>query len=317
MKKVLITRKLLRSNEDRISKIWDANLNLNDEVYSQKKLIELSQGCDGILTSLTEKIDEGVVQELSESVKIISNFAVGFGNIDLDATKKRNIVVTNTPDVLTDATAEIAMLLILGAARRASEGLLYAKNKNWKWSADFLIGKQLQGSRLGILGMGRIGSAVAKLAKAFGMEIHYHNRSKLNSDLEMGAIYHSSIKSLFSVSDILSINCPATKETKNIINKETLEYFPPGAIITNSARGDMIDDEALVQALINRKIYSVGLDVYNGEPNLYSGYLNQPNVFILPHLGSATKKTRTAMADLAISNIEEFFKTGNCKNKVN
>ena len=317
MKKVLITRKLLRSNEDRISKIWDANLNLNDEVYSQKKLIELSQGCDGILTSLTEKIDEGVVQELSESVKIISNFAVGFGNIDLDATKKRNIVVTNTPDVLTDATAEIAMLLILGAARRASEGLLYAKNKNWKWSADFLIGKQLQGSRLGILGMGRIGRAVAKLAKAFGMEIHYHNRSKLNSDLEMGAIYHSSIKSLFSVSDILSINCPATKETKNIINKETLEYFPPGAIITNSARGDMIDDEALVQALINRKIYSVGLDVYNGEPNLYSGYLNQPNVFILPHLGSATKKTRTAMADLAISNIEEFFKTGNCKNKVN
>tara|TARA_Y100001001_G_C7990471_1_gene302739 strand:+ start:580 stop:1533 length:954 start_codon:yes stop_codon:yes gene_type:complete len=317
MKKVLITRKLLRSNEDRISKIWDANLNLKDEVYSQKKLIELSQGCDGILTSLTEKIDEGVVQELSESVKIISNFAVGFGNIDLDATKKRNIVVTNTPDVLTDATAEIAMLLILGAARRASEGLLYAKNKNWKWSADFLIGKQLQGSRLGILGMGRIGRAVAKLAKAFGMEIHYHNRSKLNSDLEMGAIYHSSIKSLFSVSDILSINCPATKETKNIINKETLEYFPPGAIITNSARGDMIDDEALVQALINRKIYSVGLDVYNGEPNLYSGYLNQPNVFILPHLGSATKKTRTAMADLAISNIEEFFKTGNCRNKVN
>jgi len=317
MKKVLITRKLLRSNEDRISKIWDANLNLNDEVYSQKKLIELSQGCDGILTSLTEKIDEGVVQELSESVKIISNFAVGFGNIDLEATKKRNIVVTNTPDVLTDATAEIAMLLILGAARRASEGLLYAKNKNWKWSADFLIGKQLQGSRLGILGMGRIGRAVAKLAKAFGMEIHYHNRSKLNSDLEMGAIYHSSIKSLFSVSDILSINCPATKETKNIINKETLEYFPPGAIITNSARGDMIDDEALVQALVNRKIYSVGLDVYKGEPNLYSGYLNQPNAFILPHLGSATKKTRTAMADLAINNIEEFFKTGNCKNKVN
>ena len=317
MKKVLITRKLLRSNEDRISKIWDANLNLNDEVYSQKKLIELSQGCDGILTSLTEKIDEGVVQELSESVKIISNFAVGFGNIDLEATKKRNIVVTNTPDVLTDATAEIAMLLILGAARRASEGLLYAKNKNWKWSVDFLIGKQLQGSRLGILGMGRIGRAVAKLAKAFGMEIHYHNRSKLNSDLEMGAIYHSSIKSLFSVSDILSINCPATKETKNIINKETLEYFPPGAIITNSARGDMIDDEALVQALVNRKIYSVGLDVYKGEPNLYSGYLNQPNAFILPHLGSATKKTRTAMADLAISNIEEFFKTGNCKNKVN
>ncbi len=302
---------------DKATKLFDVNLNSNDELYSQERFLKLSKGCDGILSSLTDKLDSDTINKLPETIKIISNFAVGFGNIDVEAAKKKNIAVTNTPDVLTDATAEIAMLLILGAARRASEGLLYAKNKNWKWSADFLIGKQLQGSRLGILGMGRIGRAVAKLAKAFGMEIHYHNRSKLNSDLEMEAIYHSSIKSLFSVSDILSINCPATKETKNIINKETLEYFPPGAIITNSARGDMIDDEALVQALINRKIYSVGLDVYNGEPNLYSGYLNQPNVFILPHLGSATKKTRTAMADLAISNIEEFFKTGNCKNKVN
>jgi len=317
VKKILVTRKLLKSNEERLSKIWEAKLNSNDEIYSQNKLIELSKDCDGILSSITDKIDEKTINQLSDSVKIISNFAVGFGNIDIKAAREKNIVVTNTPDVLTNATAEIAMLLILGAARRASEGIKWAKNKNWKWSADFLMGKQLSESRLGILGMGRIGRAVAKLAKAFGMEIHYHNRSKLNSDLEMGAIYHSSIKSLFSVSDILSINCPATKETKNIINKETLEYFPPGAIITNSARGDMIDDEALVQALINRKIYSVGLDVYNGEPNLYSGYLNQPNVFILPHLGSATKKTRTAMADLAISNIEEFFKTGNCKNKVN
>ena len=317
MKKILVTRKLLKSNEDRISKIWNANINLNDELYSQKRLIELSQGQDGILSSLTDKIDEKTIAELPGTIKIISNFAVGFGNIDLKAAQKRNIVVTNTPDVLTDATAEIAMLLILGAARRASEGIEYTKKSNWKWSADFLIGKQLTGSRLGILGMGRIGRAVAKLAKAFGMEIHYHNRSKLNPDLEMGAIYHENIKSLFSVSDILSINCPATKETKNIINKETLEYFPTGAIITNSARGDMIDDEALVKALISRKIYSVGLDVYNGEPNLYPGYLNQKDVFILPHLGSATKKTRTAMADLAIDNIVEFFEKGNCKNQVN
>jgi glyoxylate reductase len=317
MKKILVTRKLLRSNEERIAKIFDAKLNLNDELYSQKKLIELSQDCDGILSSLTDKIDEKTVHELSESIKIISNFAVGFGNIDLEAAKNKNIVVTNTPDVLTDATAEIAMLLILGAARRALEGIEFAKNSNWKWSADFLIGKQLQGSRLGILGMGRIGRAVAIRAKSFGMKIHYFNRSRLKPDLEMNAIYHENIKSLFSVSDILSINCPANKETKHIINKETLEFFPTGAIITNSARGDMIDDEAMVKALKNRKIYAVGLDVYNGEPNLYSGYSNQPNAFILPHLGSATKKTRTAMADLAISNIEEYFKTGNCKNKVN
>ena len=165
--------------------------------------------------------------------------------------------------------------------------------------------------------MGRIGRAVAKLAKSFGMEIHYRNRSRLKPEIEEGAKFHESIKSLFSVSDVLSICCPATKETKDIINKETLEYFPTGAIITNVARGDMIDDEAMVKALTNRKIYAIGLDVYKGEPKIYPGYLNQPSAFILPHLGSATKKTRTAMADLAIDNLEEFFNTANCKNKVN
>jgi len=317
MKKVLVTTKLLKLNEDRMSKLWNVKLNLNNEVYSQNKLIELSKDCEGILSSIVDKIDESTINKLSNSVKIISNFAVGFGNIDIKAARKKNIIVTNTPDVLTAATAEIAMLLILGAARRASEGIEWAKNKNWKWSADFLIGKQLEGSRLGILGMGRIGRAVALRAKAFGMQIHYHNRSKLKTDLEAGANYHDSIKSLFSVSDILSINCPATPETANIINKRTLEFFPEGAIITNSARGDMIDDEAMVKALISGRIFALGLDVYKGEPNIHPGYLNQPNVFILPHLGSATKKTRIAMADLAIDNIEEYFKTGHCKNKVN
>jgi len=317
MKKVLITRKLLKSNEERISKLWDAKLNLNDEIYSQNKLIELSKDCDGILCSIVDKIDEETINKLSDSVKIISNFAVGFGNIDIKAARTKNIIVTNTPDVLTDATAEIAMLLILGAARRASEAITWVRNKNWKWSADFLIGKQLEGSRLGILGMGRIGRAVALRAKAFDMKIHYRNRTRLKADLEAGANYHDSIKSLFSVSDILSINCPATPETTNIINKKTLEFFPEGAIITNSARGDMIDDEAMVKALISGRIFALGLDVYKGEPNIHPGYLNQPNVFILPHLGSATKKTRTAMANLAIDNIEEYFKTGNCKNMVN
>ena len=317
MKKILITRRLLRSNEEKASKIFEAKLNPNDELYSQQKLMELSQGCDGILTSLTDKMNEETINKLPDTIKIISNFAVGFGNIDLEATKKRNIVVTNTPEVLTDATAEIAMLLILGACRRAAEGIKDAKESKWKWSADYLIGKQLTGARLGVLGMGRIGSAVAKLARAFGMVIHYHNRSKLTQTLEEGAIYHENIKSLFSVSDVLSINCPATKETINIINKETLEYFPKGAVITNSARGDMIDDEAILDALSRRKIYAVGLDVYKGEPNLHPGYLKQKSAFILPHLGSATKETRTAMANLAIDNLDEFFKTGKCKNKVN
>ena len=317
MKKILITRKLLKLNEDEASKIFDLKLNINDELYSQTKLIELSKGCDGILTSITDKIDKETINKLPDSVKILSNFAAGFGNIDIDAAKKRDIIVTNTPNVLTDATAEIAMLLILGAARRASEGIEQAKSCKWKWSANFLIGKQLTGARLGILGMGRIGRTVAKLARAFGMIIHYHNRSKLSSELEMGATYHDSIKSLFSVSDVLSINCPATKETENIINAKTLEYFPKGAIITNSARGNMIDDEAMINALNRRKIYALGLDVYKGEPNLNSGYLNIKDVFILPHLGSATKETRTAMGNLAIDNLDEFFTTGNCKNKVN
>ena len=317
MKKILVTRKLLQSNEDRLKDLYDVKLNSNDELYSQKKLIEMSEGCDGILSALTDKLDKETINQLPDSVKILSNFAVGFGNIDLDAAKKRNIIVTNTPEVLTDATAEIGILLILGACRRASEGIEGAKSSNWKWSADYLIGKQLTGSRLGILGMGRIGKKIAKIAKSLGMIIHYHNRSKLSPDQENGATYHKDLKSLLTVSDVLSVCCPASKETVNMINKETLDYLPKGAVVTNVARGDIVDDEALIDALNRRKVYAVGLDVYKGEPNLNPGYLKHKSAFILPHLGSATKQTRTAMANLAIDNLEEFFNSGNCKNKVN
>ena len=317
MKKILVTRRLLQSNEDRLRELYEAKLNSNDELYSQKKLIEMSDGCDGILSALTDKLDKETINKLPDSVKILSNFAVGFGNIDLDAAKKRSIIVTNTPEVLTDATAEIGILLILGACRRASEGIDGAKSSNWKWSADYLIGKQLTGSRLGVLGMGRIGKKIAKIAKSLGMIIHYHNRSKLNQDQEDGATYHKDLKSLLSVSDVLSVCCPASKETINMINKETLEYLPKGAVVTNVARGDIVDDEALIDALNRRKVYAVGLDVYKNEPNLNPGYLKHKSAFILPHLGSATKETRTAMANLAIDNISEFFQTGSCKNKVN
>jgi len=317
MKKILVTRRLLQSNEDRLKELYEAKLNSNDELYSQKKLIEMSDGCDGILSALTDKLDKETINKLPDSVKILSNFAVGFGNIDLDAAKKRGIIVTNTPEVLTDATAEIGILLILGACRRASEGIDGAKSSNWKWSADYLIGKQLTGSRLGILGMGRIGKKIAKIAKSLGMIIHYHNRSKLNQDQEDGATYHKDLKSLLSVSDVLSVCCPASKETINMINKETLEYLPKGAVVTNVARGDIVDDEALIDALNRRKVYAVGLDVYQNEPNLNPGYLKHKSAFILPHLGSATKETRTAMANLAIDNLTEFFQSGSCKNKVN
>ena len=317
MKKILITRKLIKDSEDKASKTFEVKFNSNDELYSQSKVIEMSQGCDGILSSLTEKLDKETIDKLPDTVKIISNFAVGFGNIDLTAAKDRGIIVTNTPEVLSDATAEIGVLLILGACRRAAEGINSAREGGWKWSADYLIGKQLTGTRLGVLGMGRIGQKIAKIAKSLGMIIHYHNRSKLNSEKENGAIYHDSVKSLFSVSDVLSICCPATKETENMINKETVEYFPKGAVITNVARGDIVDDEALIDALNRRKIYAVGLDVYKNEPNLNPGYLKIKSAFILPHLGSATKDTRIAMANLAIDNIDEFFKTGKCTNTVN
>jgi len=317
MKKILITRKLMKSSEDYASKIFDVKLNKEDKLLTKDELINKSSDCDGILSSLTEKLDADVISKLSDKVKIISNFAVGFGNIDFATAKKKHIIVTNTPNVLTDATAEIAMLILLGASRRAKEGMEWVKKKNWKWTANFLMGKQLTGSRLGILGMGRIGRAVADKARSFGMKIHYFNRSRLDINLEKGAIYHKSLQSLLSVSDFFSINCPATKGTKHIINKETIKYFPDSAVISNSARGDMIDDEAMVEALKNGKIFSLGLDVYNGEPNIHPEYLTLPNVFVLPHLGSATTKTRTAMGDLAVSNIEEFFKTGKCKNKIN
>ena len=317
MQKILITRRLLRSCEDKAKETFEANLNLNDEMYSQKKLIELSDGCDGILSSLTDKLDAETINKLPDTIKIISNFAVGFGNIDLEAAKKRDIAVTNTPEVLTDATAEIGVLLILGACRRAAEGIDSAREGGWKWSAEYLIGKQLTGARLGILGMGRIGQKIAKVAKSLGMIIHYHNRSKLSVDKEDGATYHDNLKDLLSVSDVLSVCCPASKETVDMINKDTIEYLPKGAVVTNVARGDIIEDEALIDALNRRKVYAVGLDVYKNEPNLNPGYLKHPSAFILPHLGSATKETRTAMANLAIDNIDEFFKTGNCKNKVN
>ena len=317
MKKVLITRKLIKSSEDYASQIFNTKLNKEDRLLTKEQIIEESKGCDGILSSITEKFDNDTILQLPKTIKIISNFAVGFGNIDIIAAKNKNIAVTNTPNVLTDATAEINILLFLAAARRVREGIKFANDKNWKWSADFLMGKQLTGSRLGILGMGRIGRAVADIARSLGMKIHYYNRSRLNKDLEKDAVYHNSLESLLKVSEFFSINCPATKETKHIINKNTIKHLPDGAIIANSARGDMIEDNAMVEALKSGKIYSLGLDVYNDEPNIHPEYLTLQNVFVLPHLGSATKKTRTAMGNLAISNIDEFFKTGNCKNKVN
>ena len=317
MKKILITRKLIKESEEYASHLFRVKFNVDDKLLSKEEIITQSNDCDGIISTVTEDLDNEIISKLSKNIKIISNFGVGFSNIDINAAKQKNIIVTNTPDVLTEATAEIAMFIILGAARRATEGIKYARNKNWKWSSDFLIGKELNQANLGILGMGRIGRAVARRARSFGMKIHYCNRVRLSPDLENESIYHDNIKSLFSVSDFLSINCTATEETKHIINKKTLNYFPEGAVIANSARGEMIEDNSMIEALKSGKIYSLGLDVYNGEPNIHPEYLTLPNVFVLPHLGSATYKTRKAMSDLAINNLKEFFENGKCRNSVN
>jgi glyoxylate reductase len=308
MKKILVTRKLLKENEEKLSELFEVKLNHNDKIYSAQEIIDSSKDCDGILSSVTDPINSETISRLPSSIKIIANGAVGFGNIDYKAARAKGITVTNTPDVLTDATADIQILLLLGASRKAYEGRIAAETQNWKWSWDFLLGKQMSNKRLGILGMGRIGRAVAKRAKAFGMEIHYHNRSKLPSDLENGAIYHRDIKSLFEQSEFLSINCPATPETIKIINRGTLSYLKDNTVIGNAARGDIVDDEAMVEAIKSKKVFAYGLDVYNGEPKIHPEYLKLKNIFLLPHLGSATKRTRWDMAFRATKNLEDFFK---------
>jgi lactate dehydrogenase-like 2-hydroxyacid dehydrogenase len=316
-KKIFVTRRLLRENEEKLKTLFEVTLNKDDKIYTPQEIIDGSKNYDGILSSVTDPINANTISKLSDSVKIIANGAVGFGNIDIQAAKEKGITVTNTPDVLTDATADIQILLLLGASRKAYEGRIAAETQNWKWSWYFLLGKQMSYKRLGILGMGRIGRAVAKRAKAFNMEIHYHNRSKLSPDLEDGAIYHKDLKSLLEKSEFLSINCPATPETKNLINKETLSYLEDNTVIGNAARGDVVDDDAMVEALKNGKVFAYGLDVYNGEPKIHPEYLKLKNIFLLPHLGSATKRTRWDMAYRATKNLEEFFSGKKPQDKVN
>jgi lactate dehydrogenase-like 2-hydroxyacid dehydrogenase len=316
-KKILVTRNLLPENEKRIQNLFDTKLNKEDKVYSSEELLNLSKDCDGILCIGGNKFDAAILDKLSSTVKIIANYAVGYNNVDVDIAAKKGIVVTNTPEVLTDSTADISILLLLGASRRAYEGRKFAQEQSWVWSTNFLLGKQMSNRKLGILGMGRIGRAVAKRARGFGMEIHYHNRTRLSTQLEEGAIYHDNIKSFLNNSEFLSINCPATKETTHLINEQTINYLPDGAVVTNAARGDVIDDHAMIKAMKIGKVFALGLDVYNGEPKINSEYLKLNNLFLLPHLGSATIRTRIDMGDRAIDNLENFFQGKKPKDQVN
>lgn len=305
---VLATRKLPPAVEKRLKADYDARLNATDRRYAADEIVALAEGADAILPCHTEILSADVIGRLPKTVRLIASFSVGLDHIDLGAAGKRGLVVTNTPDVLSDATAEIAMLLLLGAARRASEGDRLVRSGGWReWNPTFMLGTQVGGKRLGIVGMGRVGQVVARRARGFDMEIHYYNRARLDPGAEAGATYHESLEALLNVSQFLSLNCPATAETKGMIDASRLAMLPEGAIFVNTARGALVDDEALIAALKSRRLAAAGLDVFNNEPDIHPGYAELPNTFLLPHLGSATRETRDAMGFRALSNIDAFF----------
>jgi glyoxylate reductase len=262
-----------------------------------------------LLITPADKMTPDFLKRLPTSVRIIATFSVGFDHVDLAAAKARGLAVTNTPDVLTDATADIAMLLMLGAALGAYWGERMVREANWgAWSPTHPLGHDVSGARLGILGMGRIGRAVARRAKGFDMELHYHNRSEVAKAAALGAHYHKRFEDMLPHCDFLSINCASTAETRGLINAKTLALLPKGATVVNTARGEIVDDDALIAALKNGHIAAAGLDVFRGEPNIDPRYRTLDNVFLLPHLGSATHNTRTAMGMRAVDNLDAFFR---------
>jgi len=306
---VLVTRKLPDAVEARLERDYTPILNPNDKLYSADELIDLAAGVDAILPCHTEKFTASLIGRLPDNVKAIANFSVGVDHCDLEAAKNKGVIVTNTPDVLSDATAEIAILLMLGAARRASEGERLVRTKEWRdWSPSFMVGRQTTGKRFGVIGMGRVGQVTAKRARCFDMDIHYYNRNRLTPDMEAGATYHETVEDLLPHCDVLSIHCPATPQTTGLLNAERIALLPDGAVVINTARGGVIDDDALIDALGNGKLWAAGLDVFNGEPeDIHPGYRDLNNVFLLPHIGSATTDTRDAMGFRALDNLDAIF----------
>ena len=305
---ILVTRKLPASVEERLLRDFEPHLNREDRVYGARELIARAQGVDAILPSHTERLGGEVIAGLPPSVRAICSFSVGFDHIDLQAARDRGIIVTNTPDVLSDATAEIAMLLMLGAARRAHEGAELIRAATWReWSPTYQLGIQVTGKRLGLIGMGRVGQVVAKRARGFDMEIHYHNRRRLDPEQEMGAIFHETLEDLLPQSDFLSIHCPATHDTRHLLNAGRIALMPRDAVVVNTARGAVVDDDALIEALSSGRLFAAGLDVFNNEPNIDPRYRELPNTFLLPHIGSATRETRDAMGFRALDNLDAIF----------
>ncbi len=306
--RLLLTRKLPEAVETAMARDYDLDRNAEDRLYDSDELIRRAEGRDAIVPCHTEHLARDVIGRLPDSVRLIANYSVGYNHVDVAAAAERGIVVTNTPDVLSDATAEIAMLLMLGAARRAAEGERLVREGTWKdWSPQFMVGTQITGKRLGIVGMGRVGRVFAKRARGFDMEIHYHNRRPLDLPDAEAATYHADLESLLSISDVISLHCPATPETEGLVDRAFLDQLPRHAILVNAARGNLVNDEALITALQEKRIAAAGLDVFANEPNCDPRYRGLWNSFLLPHIGSATHETRDAMGFRALANIDAFF----------
>jgi lactate dehydrogenase-like 2-hydroxyacid dehydrogenase len=305
---VLVTRKLPAAVESRLMRDYQARLNPNDRLYSKDELIEHAAGAQAILPCHTEHFSADVFERLPADVRIIANFSVGFDHVDVEAARKKGVVVTNTPDVLSDATAELTMMLMLGAARRAAEGERLVRDGAWKdWSPAFMVGAQVTGKRLGILGMGRVGQVVARRARGFDMTIHYHNRRRLPPEKEQGATFHETLEDMLPHCDFLALHCNVTPATRGLMDARRFNLLPDGAILVNAARGAIIQDDALIEALKSGKLRAAGIDVFNNEPNVDKRLVALPNTFLMPHIGSATAETRDAMGFRALDNLDAYF----------
>jgi len=306
---VVLTRRLPDAVETRMRELFNAELNLSDTPMDREALAAALQRADILVPTITDRIDADLINGAGEQLKMIANFGAGIDHIDVDAAVARKIIVSNTPGVLTEDTADIAMSLILSVSRRIVEGANVVTEGQFKgWTPTWMCGRKLYGKRLGIVGMGRIGQALARRAKAFGMQVHYHNRKPVPDMVaeELGATWWDDLDQMLARMDVISLNCPASKETHHLLSAERLALLQPHAILVNTARGDLIDEEALSEALKSKAIFGVGLDVFEREPLVHPGLIGLPNVVLLPHLGSATIEARQDMGDRVIANIMTF-----------
>ena len=309
--KILVTRKWPKKVEESLVSTFDTTLNVEDKPLSESELMEAMKSYDALLPTVTDPITDKIISTSNKKVKIIGNFGVGFNNIDIDSAKRNSIIVTNTPEVLTDCTADIAMLLMLGVARRGSEGEFHVRKKEWTgWRPTHMMGTKVTGKTLGLIGMGRIAQAMAhKSHFGFNMKIIFFDPYFDNEDVikKFEATKLNSIDEVLSQADFVSLHCPSTKETKGLINKETISKMKKSAYLINTARGDIVNENDLVEALKEEKIMGAGLDVYEKEPSVHKNLVQLKNVFLLPHLGSATTETREAMGMRVFENIQAFF----------